>query len=468
MDPLEIHKHVAQSSGREVGDISPLSAELIELANEARGNGPVADMPDALKNIEGSFGAGVETEARTRLAEEMRSEAYSLIEKVTREVSKWQNGTNPTRPIEYYAELAEACNSTEWARSLRPTLSDVDPWDDHDDMVRAAVAIAKTLVRGEEADVRSGLEVMLSLANEPLFSMDAQRVLDELVEAKLIQGQVSELETIANSQLQGNAVAREYLMFKIALDAALHRDFDRARELVNGLPAYDLPIGIEIGKLQLEDDDIDGFSTTLAWVDGIDSSSGDQLKTMMVLKRFNGGERDLAIEASVSLRTADAIVAAGAVRAAYDNDLERLHGILEFIGSKTDKSTKNKMLGGVVDALVESGRIDWVEQIAADQVDVKDKDRVLAQLAEGLCTADPPDIIKAKQVIQKIVGMMRRRKPVELLVEAIVREGVIPNSDEMVELAEPNTDRRYWLEQQQSIHTARCLYRRADKLEREQ
>lgn len=36
MNPLEIHKHVAQSSGRKVGDVSPLSAELIQLAEEAK------------------------------------------------------------------------------------------------------------------------------------------------------------------------------------------------------------------------------------------------------------------------------------------------------------------------------------------------------------------------------------------------------------------------------------------------
>lgn len=36
MNPLEIHMHVARGSGREVGEISPLAAELTELANQAR------------------------------------------------------------------------------------------------------------------------------------------------------------------------------------------------------------------------------------------------------------------------------------------------------------------------------------------------------------------------------------------------------------------------------------------------
>jgi hypothetical protein len=35
VNPLEIHKHVARSSGREVGDVSPLAAELSALAYDA-------------------------------------------------------------------------------------------------------------------------------------------------------------------------------------------------------------------------------------------------------------------------------------------------------------------------------------------------------------------------------------------------------------------------------------------------
>jgi hypothetical protein len=50
MNPLEIHKHVAQSSGREVGEISPLAAELTELANQAEKNG--TETPQAASGVE--------------------------------------------------------------------------------------------------------------------------------------------------------------------------------------------------------------------------------------------------------------------------------------------------------------------------------------------------------------------------------------------------------------------------------
>lgn len=50
MNPLEIHKHVAQSSGREVGEISPLAAELTELANQVEKNS--AETPQVASSVE--------------------------------------------------------------------------------------------------------------------------------------------------------------------------------------------------------------------------------------------------------------------------------------------------------------------------------------------------------------------------------------------------------------------------------
>jgi hypothetical protein len=50
MNPLEIHKHVAQSSGREVGDVSPLAAELTALASEA--SAEAVSKPSAVSEFE--------------------------------------------------------------------------------------------------------------------------------------------------------------------------------------------------------------------------------------------------------------------------------------------------------------------------------------------------------------------------------------------------------------------------------
>jgi hypothetical protein len=50
MNPLEIHKHVAQSSGREVSEISPLADELLGLANQAAQEAEA--VPDTVADFE--------------------------------------------------------------------------------------------------------------------------------------------------------------------------------------------------------------------------------------------------------------------------------------------------------------------------------------------------------------------------------------------------------------------------------
>jgi tetratricopeptide (TPR) repeat protein len=81
MNPLEIHKHVAQSSGREVGEISPLAAELTELAVLAEGQRAVT--PGAVTDFEGGELADTQRhEAKLRPAQEMRQTADEIFAEV--------------------------------------------------------------------------------------------------------------------------------------------------------------------------------------------------------------------------------------------------------------------------------------------------------------------------------------------------------------------------------------------------
>jgi Leucine-rich repeat (LRR) protein len=78
MNPLEIHNHVAKSSGRDVGDISPLTAELTALASQAQADTTHIQLPGAVANVQRGLS---ELAQEQREAVEQRERAMEIAQR---------------------------------------------------------------------------------------------------------------------------------------------------------------------------------------------------------------------------------------------------------------------------------------------------------------------------------------------------------------------------------------------------